>query len=159
MDSTVYVNGVRAGGRRYGYSCFSVDISGYLRRGGNEICVRVRYQSPNSRWYSGAGIIRNVTLRRTDKRHICENGVYIASKQYGENWIVIIETQTECADGRVRHSVFDRSGKKLAVVRAVQRDGLSRVAFCAAKPVKWEPEQPVTYKMVTALRTSSASGA
>ena len=54
MDSVVYVNGNEAGGRKNGYSCFSLDITNYLREGDNEIYVRARYQAPNTRWYSGA---------------------------------------------------------------------------------------------------------
>ena len=57
MNSTVYVNHVMAGEWKYGYSSFEFDISKYLKVGDNEIIVRVMHQAPNSRWYSGAGIL------------------------------------------------------------------------------------------------------
>lgn len=60
MDSTVYINGKQAGEWKYGYSTFEFDITDYLADGGNDVVVRVAYRSPNSRWYSGAGIYRNV---------------------------------------------------------------------------------------------------
>ena len=151
MDSTVYVNGKEAGGRKYGYSCFSLDITDKLHEGGNEIYVRVRYQSPNTRWYSGAGIFRSVYLRHTNRLHIKENGVYISARKYDENnkWIVIIETESSGGDCEVRHRVFDSLGRKCAEVKCRQSDGFSRSAFYAVNPQSWDIESPVSYKMVS----------
>ncbi|MBR1833069.1 MAG: DUF4982 domain-containing protein [Ruminiclostridium sp.] len=153
MDSTVYVNGVKVGGREYGYSCFSIDITESLKSGENEIHVRVRYQSPNSRWYSGAGIFRNVYLRKTYHSHIKERGVYISARKYDDNnkWIVIIETETIGDDCVVCHRVLDSLGRKCAEVRTAQTDGFSRSAFYAANPESWDLDKPVSYKMVTEL--------
>lgn len=60
MDCQVYINRELAGEWKYGYSAFSVDMTSFLQEGSNEIMVCVRHQSPNSRWYSGAGIYRDV---------------------------------------------------------------------------------------------------
>lgn len=67
MNSTVYVNGKKAGERPYGYSSFTCDITPFLSpTGDNVIAVKVdNSQQPNSRWYSGCGIYRNVWLRST----------------------------------------------------------------------------------------------
>lgn len=153
MDSTVYVNGKEAGGRGYGYSCFSIDITDKLHEGDNEIFVRARYQAPNSRWYSGAGIYRNVWLRHTNKLHINENGVYISCRKYDENnkWIVIIETESTAGDCTIRHRVFDSIGRKCAEVTCSQEDGSSRSAFYAVNPVCWDIDTPVSYEMVSEL--------
>ena len=64
MDSRVYVNGVQAGEWKYGYTAFELDITPLLKNGENEIWVSVDFQAPNSRWYSGAGIYRNVPVRQ-----------------------------------------------------------------------------------------------
>ena len=65
MNSTVYVNGHELGTRPYGYASFSYDITPWLNPDGdNVIAVRVdNAEQPNSRWYSGCGIYRNVWLR------------------------------------------------------------------------------------------------
>ena len=60
MDTTVYVNDKEVGKWKYGYTTFSFDITGALKNGENRILVRVNHKSPNTRWYSGAGIYRNV---------------------------------------------------------------------------------------------------
>jgi beta-galactosidase len=62
MESAVYVNGQPACTNCFGYNPFTADISLLLTDGMNTIAVFVRSNQPNSRWYSGSGIIRPVTL-------------------------------------------------------------------------------------------------
>jgi beta-galactosidase len=77
FNSTVFVNGQEAGFWRNGYTAFSFDITDFLTAGENTIAVRVVHESPNTRWYSGAGIFRNVRLKTANLLYIPENGVYI----------------------------------------------------------------------------------
>ena len=69
MNSSVYVNGELLGHRPFGYISFRYDITPYLKFDqDNVIAVRVdNDEQPNSRWYSGCGIYRNVWLTVTDK--------------------------------------------------------------------------------------------
>jgi len=57
------------------------DITDALVEGENEILLKVVHQSPNSRWYSGAGIYRNVWLKKRNKTHIVTDGVYVTTKR------------------------------------------------------------------------------
>jgi len=75
MDSSIFFNGQKIFEWKYGYSAFSVDITDYLQEE-NELLVKVVYESPNSRWYSGAGIYRDVNIRFLPAAHIAENGIY-----------------------------------------------------------------------------------
>lgn len=77
MDSVVYVNGKKACEWKYGYTWFNVDITPYIIEGENEICVSVTYMNPNSRWYSGAGITRNVYLEIVPEVYIPDYGMYV----------------------------------------------------------------------------------
>lgn len=62
-NASVFVNQSRAGGCAYGYTDFTVDIGDYLRYGEeNELLVAVKCGVKSSRWYSGAGIYRDVYL-------------------------------------------------------------------------------------------------
>lgn len=72
MNSTVFINGHELGTRPYGYASFSYDLTPYLNRDGlNVIAVRVdNAEQPNSRWYSGCGIYRNVWLRTLGDTYI-----------------------------------------------------------------------------------------
>lgn len=86
MNSTIYVNHEEVFSWKYGYSSFEVPIGRYLQDGENEILVRVVYQNPNSRWYSGAGIFRNVWMVTGGPVHIGENGIYIHSDKNNNSY-------------------------------------------------------------------------
>src|SRR5882762_4066515 len=69
-NSEVWINGHYLGKRPYGYSSFQYELTPYLNYGSqrNVIAVKVdNSQQPNSRWYSGSGIYRNVWLTTIEK--------------------------------------------------------------------------------------------
>ena len=62
-DSHVWINGHFLGRRPSGYSSFRYDLSPHLKYGSelNILAVKVdNSNQPNSRWYTGSGIYRNV---------------------------------------------------------------------------------------------------
>lgn len=65
----IYLNGKRIGGTDYGYLGFDIDLSKLLKWGQpNEIAVKADTQnSSNSRWFTGAGLYRDVNLIVTNK--------------------------------------------------------------------------------------------
>ena len=150
MDSTVYVNGSAAGVWKYGYSTFSFEISKYLKQGENEVIVSACFQNPNSRWYSGAGIYRDVWLKVTEKTYIPENGVYISSKRQGEDFLMRIETRVlNPAGGSVliRHRLTDASGK--TVFQKTTEGAVCEQLVTA--PKLWDVEHPCLYVLDTIL--------
>lgn len=63
MESDVYINGVKVGSNKNGYNPFYLEITDYIDfEGDNVLSVFVRNNQPSSRWYSGSGIYRPVTL-------------------------------------------------------------------------------------------------
>ena len=119
MDSSVYINGAHAGDWKYGYSTFEIDITDFLRDGRNEIIVRVVHESPNSRWYSGAGIYRNVWLKTLNKTHIASDGVYITPSKISDTmWEVAVDSEINIDDVNlpveVRHTIYDPKGNAVA---------------------------------------------
>ncbi|WMI68296.1 beta-galactosidase GalB [Mangrovimonas sp. YM274] len=82
MDSDVWINGHHVGNRPNGYIGFEYDLTPYLKYNGqeNEILVKVdNSKQPNSRWYSGSGIYRNVWLKTIDKLHVDTWGTFITT--------------------------------------------------------------------------------
>ena len=82
MNSDVWINGHLLGNRPYGYSSFRYEMTPYLNYGNkpNVISVRVdNSKQPNSRWYSGSGIYRNVWLVTTNKIHVDHWGTFVAT--------------------------------------------------------------------------------
>jgi len=80
MDTDVWLNGQHLGNHPYGYTSFSLDLTPYLNRGGdNVLAVRVRNEGKNSRWYSGAGIFRHVWLTTTGPVRIPCWGLFVTT--------------------------------------------------------------------------------
>ncbi len=151
MNSTIYVNGREVGDWKYGYSSFSFDITEYIVKGNNVIYVQVRYESPNTRWYSGAGIYRNVYLRKTSKVHVKENGVYISTKKFDDKWLVNIETELTFGGCDIKHTVTNEEGKVIAVLNEKTDSGrsVSVVKFAAKNPNTWNIDNPYCYEIKT----------
>lgn len=99
MDSAVYINGKPVMEWKYGYSTFEVNLTPYLKEGENRIVVRAVNQYLNTRWYSGAGIYRNVWWKERSRDHIISDGIYITPVKVKDGlWKVEIETEV-CLEG------------------------------------------------------------
>src|SRR5262245_55790040 len=80
MNSEVWINGTSLGTRPYGYTSFEYELTQYITFGGtNVIAVRLNNNQPNSRWYSGSGIYRNVWLTKLNPVHVPYNGVFVST--------------------------------------------------------------------------------
>lgn len=80
MNASLYVNDRLVGNRPYGYVSFGFDITPYIHRDGTPNTIEVRVdntEQPNSRWYSGCGIYRNVWLTLYDGVHFAQDGVQV----------------------------------------------------------------------------------
>lgn len=81
MRTTIYLNGQEIFFWPYGYTSFEVDLTPYQKEGENELLVYVDYRYPNTRWYSGAGIFRDVWMLSKDQVRIPEGGVYVHTEE------------------------------------------------------------------------------
>ena len=165
MDCTIFVNGMQAGEWKYGYSSFEVRLTPFLKTGENTILVHVRYQSPNSRWYSGAGIYRSVWLKKVPAVHIASDGI-AAETHLIENgkWSLCMHTTLE-KDGVQQSakdffaSENDNPNTSLSLSFCVQTlDGTvilseipedTPVTLTNIKP--WDINEPNLYKIVCTL--------
>ncbi len=113
MDCTVYVNGAPAFDWKYGYTSFEADITRFLKNGENEISVLVRHISPNTRWYSGAGIYRDVWLINTPESRLVTDGVYFHAEKRDNGWQCNVSAETEKAEGMKVRFVLKNGEKAL----------------------------------------------
>ena len=143
MNSTVYVNGQKAGFRPYGYSSFEYDITPYVREGENIVAVRVdNSDQPNSRWYSGCGIYRHVWLTKTSPIHVKHWGVFADALVVKGKGKLNIEVTLE-GKGEIQNTLIDPNGK------VVGKSKGAKSAITVAKPMLWSCEQPNVYKVLT----------
>lgn len=87
MNSEVFINGHSLGVRPYGYISFAYDLTPYVKWGEkNVVAVRVNNaEQPNSRWYSGCGIYRNVWLTKLNPVHVAHWGTYVTADEVSKN--------------------------------------------------------------------------
>src|SRR5882672_2223446 len=86
-NSEVWINGNYLGKRPNGYISFHYDITSYLRYGNEKNVIAVKAdnsQQPNSRWYSGSGIFRNVWLTTSEKVRVDHWGTYLTTPEVNE---------------------------------------------------------------------------
>lgn len=179
MDCALFVNGAPAGEWKYGYSSFWFDLTDFLRDGENEVLLRCLFRAPNSRWYSGAGIYRDVWLWELPEVHLVPQSLYLSPVEEEEGrWTV--RTQVEAAaSGRgtlnpeeyqVRLRLLDGEGglveeRMLPLAGAAPTDPAAAATYArgeremltltAAIPLErprlWDVEDPYRYEMQAAL--------
>ena len=162
QKSEVWINGHYLGMRPYGYSSFRYELTPYLNFGGeNLIAVKVNNsEQPNSRWYSGSGIYRNVWLIKTGKVFVDHWGTFISTPEVSyEKSLVLIKTRIKNQAGnngelKFRTTIYNPSGKP--VVHAETKvdpwendnDEFSN-ELNIEQPALWNIKTPQMYKAVT----------
>lgn len=144
QKSTVSINGKKAEGAVYGYTPFTICADGLLHEGDNKILVDVdNSKTPNSRWYSGAGIYRPVQLIVQDSVHI--NNVRISTRSMQP---AVINVDTRSNGGMARTTIYWK-GEKVAT-------GLgSNVCINIPDAKLWSADEPNLYQVVTELLEGS----
>lgn len=165
-NSEVWINGHYLGRRPYGYISFAYDITPYVHFGGKDtIVVRVdNSQQPNSRWYTGSGINRNVWLIKKNDAAIAQWGTFVQTKNTGNNQYEVheevkINNKSNNSPRAVLISIiYDRHDKEIA--RDTTFGPLSDTVkvLCITVPVSspdlWSPHNPALYKIRNELYVS-----
>lgn len=166
----VYVNGRYAGENHYGYLTFALPVTDLLICDGqteNVVAVRALNPVPSSRWYSGSGIYRDVTLLVTDPVHVAYEGVRVTTPDIAAGrGTVRVETEAVNDSAApvtltLRNRVLnDRSRPASAPAETALTLGAGerrRVVqeLSVPDPDLWSPETPVLYRVRTELRTEN----
>ncbi len=110
MDTTVFVNGQMAGEWKYGCTAFTLDITGLISRNKpNELLVQIDYKAPSARWYTGAGIYRDVYLIVKNACHFRIDGIYVSTFYQDGRWQYEVQAEVE-SGGKpyaVRNTLLD----------------------------------------------------
>ena len=155
-DAVVSVNGAVATHRPSGYAAFYVPIDHLLRPGAeNEIGVSVR-AGDDSRWYTGAGIYRNVWLLRSGPVYLAPDRVEVRTPEVDDGGAVVTVAAVVCnrtASSNtvvVRVELLDDAGTVVssdeAGVTTFPGDELTvRRRLFVAEPRLWGIDQPQLY--------------
>jgi beta-galactosidase len=165
MNADVWINGHHLGNHPYGYTAFWYDISKYLNYGDKEniLAVQVKNEGINSRWYSGSGIYRHVTLNIVDKIHIAPWGIYIKTVDVDSlkatiNIEATIENQSyEKKDIEFLVNILDPNLKVVASSQLNTRISNSvpskvKLNLSIPDPALWSTNFPNLYRAVCTIR-------
>ncbi|MDX9915246.1 MAG: glycoside hydrolase family 2 TIM barrel-domain containing protein [Sphaerochaeta sp.] len=107
---TLFVNGKEVLTHYNGYTAFHSDITDFVsRRQDNELLVHVQYHYPSGRWYTGAGIYRDVRLITKAACHFAIDGISVTTTRHVDGtWHVEVEAEViaDCAY-QTRHTLLD----------------------------------------------------
>jgi beta-galactosidase len=167
MNSQVWLNGKLLGSRPYGFSSFYYDLTPDAHFGDekNVLAVRLDVMQPCCRWYSGAGLYRNVWLITTEPVHIAQWGTYITTpKATVTGAEVRVQTKVRndsSAPNEVALTVrlLDADGSEVGHQETTQfiaprNDGSfdQTLTLSSAKP--WSPGSPTLYHAVSEVRVN-----
>lgn len=158
-NSTVYLNGEKIGGRPYGYSSFSFELTDQIKFSTeNVLAVKVAPQPFSSRWYPGAGIYRHVRLVVVNPVHVAGWGTYITTPIVNEDEATV-EIRTEVLnrnksskDIELRTQLIDNSGKKVASTSNSGNIDKKEIIFqkiSVDNPFFWDIDNPYLYRAVS----------
>ncbi|MCF8362667.1 MAG: DUF4982 domain-containing protein [Prolixibacteraceae bacterium] len=164
MNSEVWINDHYLGKRPNGYVGFSYDLTPFLKKGQNTLLVKADNSAqPNSRWYTGSGIYRNVWLQVKNPVSVIKHGTYIVAENIS----------SKSADIKIKTSIGNKleSGKVLELVSEVYSPTGSKVSEVSSKlkintadtaiidhalkvdnPALWSPDSPVQYKLISKIK-------
>jgi beta-galactosidase len=166
MNSDVWINDHHLGNHPYGYSSFYYDLTSYVKEGENLISVRVdNSQQPNTRWYSGSGIYRNVWLVMTNPLHIAHWGTTVTTPVVSTGTATVdIKTRIQNSNSRTKglgkgtlqSILVDNKGKEVAQSEKPFSIKPGKISELIQQveikfPVLWSIEKPELYELQSSI--------
>ncbi|MDX3240395.1 glycoside hydrolase family 2 TIM barrel-domain containing protein [Streptomyces sp. ME18-1-4] len=163
-NASVYVNGKLIGTHPNGYTSFRYDITGAVKAGGTDNVIAVKTDTslqPASRYYTGAGIYRDVRLIATDPVHIDQWATYVTTPNVSSSaatvhaQTTVVNNGTTAASVSVRGVLSDPDATELPAVTTAARTvpaGASATFgydIPVTNPRLWDLKTPNMYELAT----------
>jgi len=163
-NASVYVNGKLIGTHPNGYTSFRYDITGAVKAGGTDNVIAVKTDTslqPASRYYTGAGIYRDVRLIATDPVHIDQWATYVTTPNVSSSaatvhaQTTVVNNGTSAASVSVRGVLSDPDGTALPAVitaaRTVPAGASTTFGYDipVTNPRLWDLKTPNMYELAT----------
>lgn len=162
-NSQVWVNSYYFGKHPNGYTPFSYEISDRVCFGEQEnvVCVKVTHTDlADSRWFTGSGITRKVSLIIEEQVHSAEGGSYLVTKEADTKQAVVELCQEAVNDTesvqaiKIEMRLLDKAGEAVLTLSEEKElaPGTSvKLALegTVRQPKLWSIQQPYLYKLQT----------
>ncbi|MEN3323115.1 sugar-binding domain-containing protein [Mariniflexile soesokkakense] len=168
-NSEVWINGRYLGKRPNGYISFAYDLTEHLNFGEQENVIAVKVdnsEQPNSRWYTGSGIYRNVRLLASEKLHVAHWGTYVTTPKVTKekalvNYEVTVQNNSRLIKKfKLETKIYDANdrevGKTTTLEKLYPNKSLVKTSEIEVlNPKLWSLEDPYMYRIVTRIYEDS----
>jgi len=163
MNAEVWLNGRQLGNHPYGYSSFWFDITDNLKfEGENVLCVKVKNEGENSRWYSGSGIYRHVWLQVVSPAHIETWGTYVTTPRVSDTEAIvnikttIVNESKEPSEIKLVTKILDNQSQEVSKAEAsatieAGKNIVRDQEIGLKNPILWSVDSPQLYKVVSEI--------
>ncbi len=164
-ETTLWVNGKEVGRHLYGYTAFYFDITSYLKEDTtNSIAIKVSTPEQSSRWFTGSGLYRNVSISFVHPIHFKTWGTQIMTSHLSNNKAIIN------FDSEIKNVTDQEVTVKVAIEifnnqkKLVQRTKDTSISISALKedkltlktqvyqPQLWNTDAPILYTAKLTLK-------
>ncbi len=165
--SSVYLNGRLMGGWPYGYASYSVDLTPAIKTGKNVLAIRLENPDDSSRWYPGAGLYRNVYLRKVGQTHLVNWSTFVTTPKVTDTAATVDLTATlttpdsERQVEKVVTEIYYLNGPRRERVATDTLDQWSKQGpvpdnhihqtFLISRPKLWSVDSPNLYMAETTI--------
>lgn len=158
-NSEVWINGHYLQKWPYGYTSFRYDLTKWLRPDNQQNVIAVRVDNslqPNSRWYTGSGIYRDVKLVTTNRTAIKHWGTFITTPEVSHKEATVAVEYDILKSGKgslkIISSVYDAKGNKVKETASADFEkGKYYQNLHVENPILWSVDYPHLYKMVSSV--------
>jgi len=160
---TVYINGIFAGQNAFGYTEFYVEADPYLKFGTDNIIKVIVRTADDSRWYTGAGIYRDVVMLVSELVHIKPDGVRVSTPDIN-NKRAVVQVETDICNlsanaistlQLITELYLNETlvAKDTAPVSVYRGESVThRQRLFVLSPKLWDVDNPVLYTCKTTLK-------
>ncbi len=167
MNSTVEINGCKAGKQHYGYAPFYVDLTDLVTFGKeNRITINCNTSMHvNSRWYTGSGLYRGVTLCHSPRVHIVPGGITAFTKEVQDSFAFLgftAEIENRTTENRLAEVTVSireegknevlKSAKRVIEVRAGKTEN-AVLDTVLENPSLWDADDPNLYRVNVSVKS------
>ncbi|KMT66685.1 glycoside hydrolase family 2 TIM barrel-domain containing protein [Catenovulum maritimum] len=155
LNSEVYLNGQLIGGQHNGYTAFEINIEPYLNyQGDNTLAVKVNNNHLNSRWYSGSGIYRPISIHFHQSSYQKTDSPFITTEVFDNSAKVnllseVIVSQRKVNSRILKTEIFDTESNLVSFqqqkLKAQVKQQNLKIELIINQAKLWQPGKPYLY--------------
>ena len=145
----------------YGYTGVFCDLSRWIKSSNPRLRIRTSCQHPASRWYTGGGLYREVTLYEAGSVYIHPWGTFITSKVSSADAIVTVSTEitnkAACTPAKLTVQICDGNTVAASAEQTVILKQLTNTVLIELKlpqVIKWSVDEPHLYQLKLCVETA-----